>query len=85
MGFYLPIYHSELEAPILDWGKKNLDSEIFPLGLSNFRWGAWFPFDKGQSIDGPWKTLSAAALHVQIEGSKWPLYQSSLTGLTILY
>ena len=29
--------------------KTNLDSEIFPLGLSNFGWGAWFPFDKGQS------------------------------------
>ena len=22
---------------------------FFPLGLSNFRWAAWFPFDKGQS------------------------------------
>ena len=26
-----------------------MDSEIFPLGLSNFRQGAWFHFDKGQS------------------------------------
>ena len=41
---------SELDAPILDRAKKNLDSEIFPLGLSNFGRGAWFPFHKGQSI-----------------------------------
>ena len=38
-----------MDIPILDWGKKKLDSDIFPLGHSNFRWGAWFPFNKGQS------------------------------------
>ena len=30
--------------------KKILDFAFFPLGLSNFGWGAWFPFDEGQSI-----------------------------------
>ena len=30
--------------------KKKLDFVFFPLGLSNFVWAAWFPFDKGQSI-----------------------------------
>ena len=29
--------------------KKKLDFVFFPLGLSYFGWGAWFPFDKGQS------------------------------------
>ena len=29
--------------------KKFLDFVFFPLGLSNFGLGAWFPFDKGQS------------------------------------
>ena len=29
--------------------KKILDFVFFPLGLSNFGWFAWFPFDKGQS------------------------------------
>ena len=33
--------------------KKILDFVFLPLGLSNFRWGAWFPFNKGQSkIEG---------------------------------
>ena len=40
---------SELDAPILDRGQKNLDFRIFPLGLSNFGWAALFPFDKIQS------------------------------------
>ena len=36
-------------APILDrFKKKNLDFVFFPLGLSNFWGGAWFPFDEGQ-------------------------------------
>ena len=29
--------------------KKNLNFVFFPLGLSNFGWGAWFPFNEGQS------------------------------------
>ena len=29
--------------------EKILDFVFFPLGLSNFGWFAWFPFDKGQS------------------------------------
>ena len=29
--------------------KKILDFGFFLLGLSNFGWGAWFPFDEGQS------------------------------------
>ena len=32
--------------------KKNLDFGFFPLGLSNFWVGAWFPFDEGQSSQG---------------------------------
>ena len=36
--------------------QKILDSEIFPLGLSIFRSGARFPFDKGQSIQDQSKT-----------------------------
>ena len=35
-------------AQILDRFKKKLDFVFFPLGLSNFWVGAWFPFDKGQ-------------------------------------
>ena len=31
------------------FSKKNLDLLFFPLGLSNFWVGAWFPFDEGQS------------------------------------
>ena len=41
----------------MSWGhqfltevKKNLDSGIFQLGLSNFWIGAWFPFDAFQFI-----------------------------------
>ena len=40
------------DLPILNRGgevKFFLDFRIFPLGLSSFGWGAWFPSDKGQS------------------------------------
>ena len=39
--------------------KNFLDFVFFPLGLSNFGWAAWFPFDKGQSkCTTPFKSIS---------------------------
>ena len=35
-------------AQILDRFQKNFGFVFFPLGLSNFWVGAWFPFDEGQ-------------------------------------
>ena len=46
--------------------KNILDFIIFSLGLSNFRQGAWFPFDKGQSTKGltKWETIGMSPIDI---------------------
>ena len=50
-------------AQILDRFKKKLDFVFFPLGLSNFWVGAWFPFDEGQSTQHLLKINNVSVTH----------------------
>ena len=52
-GFFY-LYQLKVLKQLLTEVNIFLDFGIFRLGLSNLLVGAWFPFDKGQSIQKSW-------------------------------
>ena len=52
--------------------KKNLDFVFFPLGLSKFWVGAWFPFDEGQFITQIYSLLRILGPHPVLSKNSLP-------------